>query len=254
MGCNLGDPNTKYMEKLAADTKDIHISLLFNNAGYILPGFFADTTLAAQLSNFECNAGAAVRITHHFLNKMLDSGKKGFIGFTSSPGSMYPGSCFSLYGSTKAFVTAFGTSLAPELKSLGVDVLVVQPSPVLSNFYKDTSAFAALNFFKSTATTPARLANCFFRGAGRVAQFDQGYFAMSTRLLFKVRTFPARVRRAPYLPQCCVDSARRAAIVCFALFRLPSQHFVLGDPLPADYRPQLPGGDYGADGPQLGRL
>jgi short-subunit dehydrogenase len=38
----------------------------------------------------------------------------------------------SIYGSTKAFLTEFAMSLAPEVKYNGIDVVVVHPSPALT--------------------------------------------------------------------------------------------------------------------------
>ncbi len=66
----------------------------------------------------------------------------------------------SMYGATKAFLTEFAASIAPEVRADGVDVTVVHPSPTNSNFYarKDTHALDALAFFKSTATGPERIA------------------------------------------------------------------------------------------------
>jgi len=55
-----------------------------------------------------------------------------------------------------------------QLKYDGVDVLVVHPSPVNTNFYSGNSHdIGAMNFFKKTATTPLTIASCFFRSIGR---------------------------------------------------------------------------------------
>ncbi len=64
-------------------TEDISINIVINNAGYMVTGLFADTELDKIMSNYECNATSSLRITHHFLNKMLDSGKRGLVAFTS---------------------------------------------------------------------------------------------------------------------------------------------------------------------------
>lgn len=51
----------------------------------ITTGFFANLPLARVLANYECNATAAVKITHHFANRMIDEKLSGLIAFTSSP-------------------------------------------------------------------------------------------------------------------------------------------------------------------------
>jgi NAD(P)-dependent dehydrogenase (short-subunit alcohol dehydrogenase family) len=48
-----------------------------------------------------------------------------------------PNPLSSLYASTKSFLTLFATSVAAELRSSGIDVVVVHPSPIASNFFND---------------------------------------------------------------------------------------------------------------------
>ena len=123
------------MQKITDATKDILVGCVFNNAGYMKTGMFADVPLEKLMCNYECNATSAIKITHHFLNRLLDAGEKGFIGFTSSPAGCMPSPFAVIYGSTKAMLTEFAASLAPEVRSHGIDVTVVHPSPVSSRFY-----------------------------------------------------------------------------------------------------------------------
>ena len=104
------------MEQIISATNDILISIILNNAGYITTGMFADVPLPALMANYECNATCAVRITHHFLNRLLDAGRRGFIGFTSSPAGCMPSPFASIYGCTKALLTEFAASIAPEVR------------------------------------------------------------------------------------------------------------------------------------------
>ncbi len=77
---------------------------------------FADLSLEKNMANYECNATAALQISHHFVNKLLNCGRKGAIFFTSSPACFMPCPFSVMYGCTKAFLTSFGSSLAVELK------------------------------------------------------------------------------------------------------------------------------------------
>jgi hypothetical protein len=43
VGVNLGKRESGYMQAIVDATKDIDVSLLFNNAGYIVTGFFDKT-------------------------------------------------------------------------------------------------------------------------------------------------------------------------------------------------------------------
>jgi hypothetical protein len=103
------------MEQITSATNDILISIILNNAGYITTGMFADVPLPALMANYECNATCAVRITHHFLNRLLDAGRRGLIGFTSSPAGCMPSPFAAIYGCTKALLTEFAASIAPEV-------------------------------------------------------------------------------------------------------------------------------------------
>ena len=84
------DHKTDYMPDIIKGTDDIDIAVVFNNAGYIVTGFFDQTTLDSQLANLECNATACVKVTHHFLKKMLEKKIKGCFIFTSSVSGYIP--------------------------------------------------------------------------------------------------------------------------------------------------------------------
>jgi hypothetical protein len=43
VGINLGRRDANYMEAIKEATKDIDVQLVFNNAGYIVTGFFDQT-------------------------------------------------------------------------------------------------------------------------------------------------------------------------------------------------------------------
>ncbi len=73
-----------YVSPIAEATKDVDVQLVFNNAGFITAGLFADISYERNLGNYECNATSAVKITHVFLRRMLDRNLRGLIAFTSS--------------------------------------------------------------------------------------------------------------------------------------------------------------------------
>lgn len=57
---------------------------------YIVTGFFDSTPLEKQLANLECNATAAVQITHHFLQTLIKSKQRGCFVYTSSVSGYMP--------------------------------------------------------------------------------------------------------------------------------------------------------------------
>ena len=174
------------MPKIDEATKDICPTLIFCNAGYVLTGFFWETKLEKQLANMECNAGSAVSITHHFVGKMIKSKAKGCVVLTSSAAAAMPSPFTCMYASTKAFLSAFGASLAAEVKSRGIDVCVVHPSPIASRFYDNTHKIDMLDFFKLFSVSPDTLPDVIFGSVGHTVWRDIGGVAIFFRLMMKV--------------------------------------------------------------------
>ena len=187
VGADLSKPG--YMEALNKVTKGKDIQLLFCNAGFMLSGFFASTHINAAKANCAVNVGCHLELTHEYLNRMLSfqtETNKGAIFFTSSPAWMLPSPTAAMYAGTKAFVTHFGSSLAAEVRSRGVDVCVVHPSPIRSRFYDNAGDGAEVNFFKSTASGPEVLVDHMFASIGRLVISNQGYFPKVMGLLHKL--------------------------------------------------------------------
>ncbi|CAD2217669.1 short-chain dehydrogenase [Angomonas deanei] len=190
VGVNLTAKDYGYMPAIIEATKDLSINLLFNNAGYISTGLFADTELERLRCNLECNAGCAVPITHHFLTKMIEQKRKGYITFTSSASTYLPGPTATLYSPSKAFLTNFATTLAAENKDVGIDVTVVHPSPVNTNFYKNEGPkLDSLATAQKAAAAPRNIALQLFAAAGRLTVWDQGTTCAVFRVVNKIIDF-----------------------------------------------------------------
>lgn len=63
-------------------------------------------------------------------NAQVAKGQRGCIVFTSSAAAAIASPFTVLYAATKSFLSAFGASLAVEVRHRGIDVLVFHPSPV----------------------------------------------------------------------------------------------------------------------------
>eukprot|EP00899_Mesostigma_viride_P015264 jgi/Mesvir1/23739/Mv18678-RA.1 len=186
VGADLGARDaSSYLTKIVKATEDIHVSLVFNNAGYILTGFFRQVTLEAFTKNMDCNMTAAVWITHHFLNRMLAAKRKGAICFTSSAAAFIPSPFASGYGATKAFLSSFASSLAVESKYYGIDVAAVHPSPVSSRFYDKAADLDSFKFTNKFAVQPAQMPDEIFAALGRATWHDIGGFAFVSRIVTK---------------------------------------------------------------------
>jgi short-subunit dehydrogenase len=205
----------EYLEAIAEATKDLPISLVFNNAGYPVTGFFEDVEWSRHDANISCNVTSAIALSHLFVRRMRAAGLKGAITFTSSPAGFMPSPFSCLYGATKSMMTHFACSLAGEVVADGIDVCVLHPSPVATNFYANVHAMPTLLFFKATASGPDRVAETLLRGIGRSVIVDQGYYSIALRWLLRLVEpalfFEFVARAAPYVADYKVLVAARAA-------------------------------------------
>mmetsp|Transcript_990 Transcript_990/g.4224 ORF Transcript_990/g.4224 Transcript_990/m.4224 type:complete len:311 (-) Transcript_990:833-1765(-) len=188
VGCIFA-PGASYLDPVVEATKDIDVQCIFNNAGYLVTGFFDREPMPKQLGNLECNVTAAVAITHHFLRILVDKKLKGCIVFTSSVAGYIPSPFSSVYGATKAFLSQFACCLAVEASPCGIDVCSVHPSPVNSNFYDKVHKIDMLEKAKAAAVQPDQLPDEIFKSIGRVVLRDMGIFAICIRLLVSIMSY-----------------------------------------------------------------
>lgn len=204
VGC-VFSPGASYMESIISATKDINIQIVFNNAGFLVTGFFDQVPLGKLQANIECNAVAAVNVTHHFCKKLVSSKQRGCIVFTSSVAAYIPSPFASMYASTKAFISQFACCLNIEVKALGIDVCAVHPSPVSSNFYdKVDHRIELMESAQKSAVSPDLLPNEIFKSIGYCVLRDIGGMAIGTRMgtffiPYNVFTM-IFAAAAPYLP------------------------------------------------------
>lgn len=187
---NLSDSTGAWMADVKAATKDVDVQLVFNNAGYIVTGFFEMQPVEAHLANFHCNLTANIHLTHHFYDKMMSKGLKGCIVFTSSSAGFIPNPFAAMYGCTKAGVSELAASIAVEAKARGVDVHAVHPSAVNSRFTSGggnevkVHKMAAFEMAYKFASGPEALPNQIFSAIGRSpVMIDLGGMSIAMRLV-----------------------------------------------------------------------
>jgi uncharacterized protein len=98
-------------------------------------GRFLDGDLEQFHNQLEANVRAYVDLAHCFGNRLRARGRGGIIlmsSLTGVAGSPY----VAIYGASKAFVLAFGSAIAYELRNAGVDVLTLVPSSVNTETYQ----------------------------------------------------------------------------------------------------------------------
>lgn len=108
---------------------------LVNNAGYGLPGSYANTSWADQAAFLQVMATAPAELTHKVLPGMLER-RFGRIIQVASLAGIVPGAAgHTLYAAVKAFLIKFTQSLKLECEGTGVHVSALCPGFTYSEFH-----------------------------------------------------------------------------------------------------------------------
>ena len=109
------------------------IDILVNNAGYGLVGALEDLSMEEIKSQYETNLFGLIRVIHAVLPTMRKQRSGRIINISSGAGIFgYPGG--SAYVSTKFAVEGLSESIAYELESFGIKVILIEPGFVKTNF------------------------------------------------------------------------------------------------------------------------
>jgi len=112
---------------------DLDLGILVNNAGVGGVGRFdkLDSARLREMVNLNCLA--PMLLTHELLPAFQARGR-GAIVITGSVAGRQPLPLHGVYSATKAFDLMLGESLYVEMRELGIDVLVLEPGPTLTEF------------------------------------------------------------------------------------------------------------------------
>ena len=117
------------------------VDVVLNNAGYALSGVFEAATRAQIRRQFETNVFGLMEVTRAFLPHFRANSAGIYINVSSLGGRItYPFT--SLYHSTKWAVEGFSESLAFELGELGIQVKLIEPGLVATDFSGRSMDFA----------------------------------------------------------------------------------------------------------------
>ena len=117
-----------------------YIDILVNNAGYGSYGAIEEVPMSEARHQFDVNVFGAMRLTQLVLPQMIDRGR-GRIVNVSSMGGKFAMALGGWYHATKYALEALSDALRQEVRSFGVDVVLVEPGLIHTNW----SAIAAKN-------------------------------------------------------------------------------------------------------------
>lgn len=113
--------------------------LLVNNAGIGWYGYFAEMPPEVAHRLLELNITAVMDLTRRFLPAMRQRRSGAIINISSIAGSI-PSQGIAMYSGSKAFLNAFSTALHREMRGSGVTISVLQPGPVVTEFFEQAAS------------------------------------------------------------------------------------------------------------------
>ncbi len=115
------------------------VGVLINNAGYSQSGAVESVPLDQARRQFETNVFGLIRMCQLVLPGMRDQRAGKIVNIGSMGGRLtFPGG--GLYHATKYSVEAISDALRFEVKGFGVDVILVEPGLIVTNFGEVASA------------------------------------------------------------------------------------------------------------------
>ena len=167
------------VERIEARVADLPIGILVNNAGFSAVGRFEQVPRDRILGMIRVNCLAVAGLTHAFLPAMRARGR-GAVIIVSSAAAYQPLGYAATYAATKAFDLMLGEALWAENRGAGIDVLVLSPGPV------DTEFQAVAGEAPHPGATPESVVDVAFGALGRKPSVVAGPFnkmrAWSVRL------------------------------------------------------------------------
>jgi len=135
------------VDDVARLTDGYGLDVLVNNAGFGLLGPTSEITDSETRRQFETNVFGLMNVTRAFLPKMRDR-RAGRIVNVSSLGGRFTLPFFGVYNATKYAVEAMSDALRYELHAFGIDVALIEPGVIRTNF--EATALSNLEQFHSS--------------------------------------------------------------------------------------------------------
>jgi short-subunit dehydrogenase len=162
------------------------IDVLVNNAGFGILGPTSEISESEMRRQYETNVFGLMNVTRAFLPKMMQR-RAGRIINVSSVGGRITLPYFGIYNSTKYAVEALSDALRYELRPFDIDVALIEPGIIRTNF--EATAVAGLKEF---ATTPYGVAVAKYEEMSKFAN----KFASNPIVIAKAITRAVKARRA----------------------------------------------------------
>ena len=143
--------------------RNIKIDILVNNAGLGLFGEFFETDIEKEKKIIDLNVKALVELSKYFLQEMLER-NSGKILNVASIAAFQPGPYMSVYYASKSFVLSFSEAVRNEVRKTGVNISVLCPGPVETEFEKSSELTKSKLFSTLKPVTAKEVAEAGYKG------------------------------------------------------------------------------------------
>ncbi len=137
-GCETAPLDVTDPEGIEATVQDVvaeagAIDCLVNNAGYAQPGPIEDVPTARVRRQFDVNVFGPHRVLRATLPHMREAGEGRVVTVGAASGQLaFPGT--GVYAGAESALAAMTDALRGEVRDLGIDVVLVEPGPVETEF------------------------------------------------------------------------------------------------------------------------
>jgi NAD(P)-dependent dehydrogenase (short-subunit alcohol dehydrogenase family) len=133
LACDVTDEASMGACVAAVEQAEGAVGVLVNNAGYSQSGALEEVPLDAVRRQFETNVFGLMRMCQLALPKMREQGWGKIVNVSSMGGKLvFPGG--GVYHATKHAVEALSDALRFEVAGFGVDVVIIEPGLIKTNF------------------------------------------------------------------------------------------------------------------------
>ena len=153
--------------EVARRTDGRGVDVLVNNAGFATAGALAELTDAALRAQFETNVFGTMALTRAVLPAMISRGAGRIVNVSSVSGRI-PAPILGAYHASKYALEALSDALRMELAPFGVQVVVIEPGTIRTEF-----ASRAMSEATRERAVGSRYASVYERAAQLEARFDR---------------------------------------------------------------------------------
>lgn len=139
-----GEPTAVERLCAALDTRRLPIDALVNNAGYGVPGLYANVPWATQAAMLQVMVVGVAELTRALWPSMVARRFGRVINVASLAGLVPAPAGHTLYGATKSFLIKFSEALAQEGQAHGIHVTALCPGFTRSEFHDVTGTRAMM--------------------------------------------------------------------------------------------------------------